>query len=178
MPKADIRGLPDPLDALMLRAVPSIMAAIAGFDNPFEALRMLMVVIARKCNVTNSYAFLSSPGVADNDDMVISKIGACLQYGCTSYEDAETVFNEGLTEVNAATAGTTTIPASTPSPVPHPPHQSSPMMFDPNAESLDELVDKRVAKAFERRTAEMGSPIPAQAPGPPSHPLPHGATPL
>jgi hypothetical protein len=129
MAKMDIMGLADPQDALMMRAVPGIMDAIAMFDNRFEALRMLLVLIARKCNVTNSYAFLSSPGVADDDDLVINKIGACLQAGCTDYADAETVFNESLTEVNSVVKENgSPIPAATPSPVPHHPYSS----LDPN----------------------------------------------
>ena len=98
MVKVDIHSIADPQDIFMARAAPSIMTAIAMFPSTSEALRMLLVLIARQCDVTGSYQFLLN-GV--NDDDVLQKIGACLQQGCKSFTDAEDVFNAAVASVDA-----------------------------------------------------------------------------
>ena len=157
MVKVDIHSIADPQDIFMARAAPSIMTAIAMFPSTSEALRMLLVLIARQCDVTGSYQFLLN-GVSDDD--VLQKIGACLQQGCKSFTDAEDVFNAAVASVDAViNQNGPTIPSVTPSPAPHKP---SPAPASVKVESLDEIVEREVRKALSKTSTHTFSPA-AQA---------------
>ena len=158
MAKVDIENLADPQDIFMARAAPAIMTAIGMFPSTADALRMLLVLIARRCDVTGSYQFL---GVNPADDEVLQKIGACLQHGCTSFADAEAVFNTAVASVNAViNLSGPSIPSVTPSPAPHQPP------FAPTSngmETIDEIVEREVRKALSKTSAQASSSSAAQA---------------
>ena len=155
MAKVDIESLADPQDIFMS---PAIMTAIGMFPSTADALRMLLVLIARRCDVTGSYQFL---GVNPADDEVLQKIGACLQHGCTSFADAEAVFNTAVASVNAViNLSGPSIPSVTPSPAPHQPS------FAPTSngmETIDEIVEREVRKALSKTSAQASSSSAAQA---------------
>ena len=158
MAKVDIHALADPQDIFMARAAPAIMAAIAMFPSTSEALRMLLVLIARQCDVTGSYQFL---GGSPSDDEVLQKIGACLQEGCKSFADAEAVFNNAVASVNSViNLNGPSIPSVTPSPAPH---QPSPAPTSNGVESIDDIVEREVRKALSKASLQAPSSAAAQA---------------
>jgi len=150
-----LENLPVPVDAFVAKAVPTIMEALASFPDPTGALRRLLVSIAHTCQVTGSFAFLIKAQPEDDD--VIQKICACLQYGCSSFQDAADVFNAACDIVLAAMqVGAPEIPTVTPSPAPSNP---KPGYTGAPLEDLDDIIARAVRRALEEQAVSHSASL-------------------
>lgn len=142
-------GALDPApDALLVRVAAAVMAALAVFgDQALTALHYFLLHVARACDVTGAFPFLSAGNTAQ--DVVIGKIAACIQFHSTGDPMTDDIFNNAFTNTEANMFAKTVPPAVTPSPAPREPTVE--------LDSLDDLIDRKLKQA----TAHLYPPHPA-----------------
>ena len=154
--KSNIDDVPAASDELLAVLAPIIMSSIGETSNPSSALAMVIVAVARRLSIANSYTFVVNVG---DEGLRVERLIAMLQHLTDDQTHAEAVFAAALASAvtmlsaNQEPSHTTPSPPRnrqrrSASPDPHPPS---------NSNSPADMVAKLLADALARLPSHHAS---------------------